>query len=291
MSNFKALDKDSRPIEFAANGDGTSGSPHIPHHVVTESALPDGAATAAKQQDTNTMLQALQQAVADLNSAVGLLAKATDTQPVALSGGINLSLPVGLATQDTLENVRDRLPSALVAGRLLIDGSGVIQPVSGNVNVENFPVNQQISVATLPLPTGAATNITLTEIRDKLILSPATNSTLIEVRDRLPLDADVITESALTTVGSTPSRSMSNYSLLTYQATISGVGTNVVVRVEGSINGSSWFNLSPTNADTTITSNGTYGFSFGGKLSSTRFTLASFSGGLPNIFCFLLRGN
>lgn len=86
MANFKALDKDSRPIEFAADGDGTPGSPHIPHHVVTESALPDGAATAAKQQDTNTTLQALQQAVADISVAINLIATLNDTQPVSIDG-------------------------------------------------------------------------------------------------------------------------------------------------------------------------------------------------------------
>lgn len=34
MSNFKALDKDGRAIEFAADGDGTTDIPFVPHHKV-----------------------------------------------------------------------------------------------------------------------------------------------------------------------------------------------------------------------------------------------------------------
>ncbi len=39
-----------------------------------------------------------------------------------------------------------------------------VQPVSGTVAVSNFPVTQAVSAATLPLPTGAATEATLATI-------------------------------------------------------------------------------------------------------------------------------
>ena len=59
----------------------------------------------------------------------------------------------GVATESTLQQVRDRLPSSLVGGRLVVDGSGVTQP---------------ISAASLPLPTGAATESTLSALKTLL---------------------------------------------------------------------------------------------------------------------------
>lgn len=85
-------------------------------------------------------------------------------------------LPVSIAglmsALDELEGkiqaLSDRLPSALVAGRLSVDGSGVIQPVAGDVIVANFPNTQAISAISLPLPDGAATNTTLVQVRDRI---------------------------------------------------------------------------------------------------------------------------
>lgn len=119
---------------------------------------------------------------------------------------------------------------------------------------------------------------------------------LIEIRDRLNVtgllsDADLISEAPLTAVGSTPARSMAGYSKLTYQIDVNGVGNNVVVRAEGNLVGSSFINLSANNQDITITSNGFYLITFEGKITNTRFTLVSFSGGTPSVTAHLLRGN
>ncbi|BBD69543.1 hypothetical protein NIES4072_31240 [Nostoc commune NIES-4072] len=59
------------------------------------------------------------------------------------------------ATQIQLETaIRDRLPAALVNGRLPTDGSGVTQPVSATA---------------LPLPNGAATDLTLQQVKAALL--------------------------------------------------------------------------------------------------------------------------
>ena len=104
-------------------------------------------------------------------------------------------------------------------------------------------------------------------------------------------EAALITEAPLTATGSTPARSMLGYNKGTYQIDVSGIGTNVVVTVEGNLAGSNYVNLSSTNSDTTITASGTYLFSFEYKLVNVRFTLVSFTGGTPSITAHLLRGN
>jgi hypothetical protein len=97
-------------------------------------------------------------------------------------------LPTGASTELTLSALSTKIPTLTVTGsRLLTDGSGVTQPISGSVSVSNFPATQAvsgsvsvsnfpatqaisgtvaisnwpatqaISAAALPLPTGAST--------------------------------------------------------------------------------------------------------------------------------------
>lgn len=63
------------------------------------------------------------------------------------------------ASQITLETaIRDRLPVALIDGRLVVDASGVTQPISASA---------------LPLPVGASTEATLLAVRNALQLRTA----------------------------------------------------------------------------------------------------------------------
>jgi hypothetical protein len=71
---------------------------------------------------------------------------------------------------------------------------------------------------------------------------------------------------------------------MTFQITVSNIGTNVVIRFEGSLDGSSYFNLDSANADTTITANGTYGYALSGcPVKYIRLRLVSLSGGTPSV--------
>ena len=71
---------------------------------------------------------------------------------------------------------------------------------------------------------------------------------------------------------------------LTFQVTVSSIGTNVVVRFEGSLDDTSFFNLDQSGADTTITANGTYGFALNGcPIKFVRIHLVSLSGGTPTV--------
>jgi hypothetical protein len=73
---------------------------------------------------------------------------------------------------------------------------------------------------------------------------------------------------------------------LTFQVTVSGIGTDVVVRFEGSLTGDnqSFFNLDGADADTTLTSDGTTGYSLSDlPVEFVRVRLVSFTGGSPTV--------
>tara|TARA_A100001201_G_scaffold28227_2_gene30758 strand:+ start:396 stop:719 length:324 start_codon:yes stop_codon:yes gene_type:complete len=71
---------------------------------------------------------------------------------------------------------------------------------------------------------------------------------------------------------------------ITFQVTVSSIGTNVVVRFEGSLDNTNFFNLDEDAEDTTITANGTTGYSLSGTpVEYVRLRLVSLSGGTPTV--------
>lgn len=69
---------------------------------------------------------------------------------------------------------------------------------------------------------------------------------------------------------------------MTFQVDVTGIGTNVVIRPEASLDGVNYFALrDATNNDFTITANGTYGYAMVGPVHWVRMRLVSFSGGTP----------
>jgi hypothetical protein len=66
------------------------------------------------------------------------------------------------------------------------------------------------------------------------------------------------------------------------QVKVASVGTNVVVRVEGSLNGTDFFNLDAS--DKTLTSNGVYFYNYTDRpLKTIRGNLVSISAGTPTV--------
>lgn len=65
----------------------------------------------------------------------------------------------------------------------------------------------------------------------------------------------------------------------TIALTVANIDTNIVVRIEGTIDGTLAFNLSNSDTDTTLTANGTYGFKHTGSLTGIRVNFVSESGG------------
>lgn len=105
------------------------------------------------------------------------------TQPVSAS---SLPLPSGAATESTLSGIKtDTDKLTFTSTRLLVDGSGVTQPVSGTF----FQATQPVSATSLPLPTGAATESTLSSLNGKVT---AVNTGAVTISTALPAGTNVI---------------------------------------------------------------------------------------------------
>lgn len=90
---------------------------------------------------------------------------------------------------------------------------------------------------------------------------------------------------SLTAAGTTSSVKV-NAQAVTFQVTVSSIGTNVKVRFEGSLDDTNFFNLDQDELDTTITANGTRGFPLNGcPVEYVRLRLVSLSGGTPTVAC------
>lgn len=173
--------------------------------VVSSSALPSGAATAANQTTEITQLSFIDGSLTDIAAAIGTHGSPPNSLRNIVAGwdGTNVrtlktdssgelqvdvltmpsitigtsALPSGastsawqassdaslvtiaakdFATQTTLSALNTKIPSNLTvtSTRLLVDGSGVTQPVSGTF----WQATQPISAVSLPLPTLAATS-------------------------------------------------------------------------------------------------------------------------------------
>lgn len=116
------------------------------------------------------------------------------TQPISAA---SLPLPSGAATETTLASVDGKIPASLTvtSTRLLVDGSGVTQPVSGTFYQATQPVSgtfwqatQPVSIASSPLPTDAATETTLSALNTKIPASLTVSST------RLLVDGSGVTQ-------------------------------------------------------------------------------------------------
>lgn len=102
--------------------------------------------------------------------------------------------------------------------------------------------------------------------------------------------ADVQQLQSLSAAGVTAGAAVTTAPLV-FQVTVSGIGTNVVIRLEGSLDETGWFNLDQDETDTTITANGTYGFALNGcPVRFVRLRLVSASGGTPTVACKIGQG-
>jgi hypothetical protein len=94
----------------------------------------------------------------------------------------------------------------------------------------------------------------------------------------------ISTLGTLTSAGVTEFANSSESDNAVFQVTVTTIGTNVVVRFEGSLDATNWFNLDSNNVDTTITANGTYGYSMmQAPVPYVRGRLVSISTGTPTV--------
>lgn len=93
---------------------------------------------------------------------------------------------------------------------------------------------------------------------------------------------DVTSLTTLTATGVTDAQKTTG-AYLSLQVTVADIGTNVVIRLEGSLDGTSYFNLSENEVDFTLTANGTYGYVLFAPVQFVRLRLVSISGGTPSV--------
>jgi hypothetical protein len=100
-----------------------------------------------------------------------------------------------------------------------------------------------------------------------------------------------VTLDTLTAAGVTENGLSYGAQAITYQVTVATIGTNVVIRFEGSLDGVTYFNLDQNNVDTTITANSTTGYCLSGcPINYARLRLVSFSGGSPSVATLICAG-
>jgi len=88
---------------------------------------------------------------------------------------------------------------------------------------------------------------------------------------------------SLTAVGVTSSQATTGVNLC-FQIVLDSVGTDVVIRLEGSLDDENFFNLDETEQDTTLTTNKTYGYALNGcPVKFIRVRLVSITGGTPTV--------
>lgn len=94
---------------------------------------------------------------------------------------------------------------------------------------------------------------------------------------------ETVSLGALSTPGVGPVIGVSGKNLkLTYSLKITGVGTSVTVRLEGTIDDDNWFNLSYDEADIVKTTDGVYAFVLTDvPIAATRMRFVSSVGGSP----------
>lgn len=118
--------------------------------------------------------------------------------PVSLVGSVNIgNFPTTQAVSGTVA-VSNFPSSQTVAGTVSIGNFPATQPVSGSVSVSNLPATQPISAASLPLPTGAATDATVSGLATVIGAGAPITDTPAQIHAALGQLANPIWEEAAT---------------------------------------------------------------------------------------------
>lgn len=94
----------------------------------------------------------------------------------------------------------------------------------------------------------------------------------------------------LTAPGTTDALEVKSLKYHTLAYTVTSINTNVVLRAEGSLDGTNWFNLDGNDTDVTVSSNTSNAFVFFGNLSNIRGNFVSETGGTAAKVDFVYSG-
>jgi hypothetical protein len=134
--------------------------------------LPSGAATSSNQTSGAQKTQITNSAgtAVDIHT-LGTTLVSGDEALVVSAVIHGLTTGGGGGFVDVKVNPSGALAADVSGSSVSVSNFPATQPISGSVSVSNFPATQPISAASLPLPTGAATETTLAAVSGKL---PAT---------------------------------------------------------------------------------------------------------------------
>lgn len=148
---------------------------------------------------------------------------------------------------------------------------------SDRLDPENALVTRNVGGGDASAANQAALNALITTLLTQL---PATLGVKTQA---LALSINVAqaenTWAQLTAPAATASFATAGYKLITVAFTVAAINTNVVLRLEGSMDNTNWFNLSSTNTDTVITANSTNAFNVEAAVEFVRLNFVSESGG------------
>lgn len=191
----------------------------------TIAATQSGAWSVTANAGTNLNTSALA-----LESGGNLASIKTNTDNLSLSIGSttsgqkgNLILGATTTAAPTYTTGQSNPLSLTTAGAVRVDGSATTQPVSGTVTANAGTGTFAISAASLPLPTGAATETTLSTLNGKIPANLTVTST------RLLVDGSGVTQPVSGTVAATQSGTW------TVTPTVPKAGTSTLTNVSGSI--------------------------------------------------------
>lgn len=156
---------------------------------------------------------------------------------------------------------------------------------SNSVDINNQPIGVTADAASPEV-------VSIGAVGDAAVVDPGVSASMIALLKGLLTLSDVqqltyVAETALTAVGVTAAQEVDQYRNATVTADVSGVGTDVVLDIEGSVDGTNFFSLLANDTPRTVSADGLYSFALSpdvvAPLTDIRGELVSFTGGTPSV--------
>jgi hypothetical protein len=248
--SFSGKDATGATKNWKAGGDGSSGTPYIPHHILTDGTSTAGFDTAGTDAGSNTASRlAISSWLYGFNGTTWDRVRTGLTAATSTPIGFLNSLPFGKynATPPTLTDGQSINMQLDVAGNLKVNPGTV--PVTGAF----WQTTQPVSLASVPLPTGAATsakqdtgNTSLSSIDSKIT---AVNTGAVTISSSvLPTGAATSAKQpALGTAGTASSDVL----------TVQGIASMTALKMDGSavtqpVSGTFWQATQPVSGTVTV---------------------------------------
>ena len=147
--------------------------------------------------------------------------------------------------------------------------------VNGQVEIENPGGGWILATSIVPPPDGMLAKLNATQQSLLQSILSAIQAIVPATPQPTQVFRTTFTETPLTAVGVTTTRTVSFSTNILFQLTISGTVGTTTVRGEGSLNGSNWCTLGDDALDISYTANGTYAIASNLILNQARFRVVA----------------